>query len=93
MIDTNPAKRPTALTVPERSLERHEWEPSGGDRPQAACPYRVRRAANRACGSTSQAIELSQGAANCTADCQAQERIRGSLPVPPDPSNPTPICG
>ena len=39
------------------------------------------------------AIELSQGATNCTADCQAQERIRGSLPVPPDPSNPTPIGG
>lgn len=27
------------------------------------------------------AVELSAGAAPCTADCQAQERIRGSLPV------------
>src|SRR3954469_3596385 len=38
-------------------------------------------------------IELSQGATNCTQDCQAQNQIRGSLPVPPDPSNPTPIGG
>lgn len=37
------------------------------------------------------AIELSQGATNCTKNCQAQNRIRGSLPVPPDPTNPTPI--
>ncbi|NUO36367.1 MAG: hypothetical protein HOQ27_15060 [Dermatophilaceae bacterium] len=35
------------------------------------------------------AIELSQGATNCTQDCQAQNRIHGSLPVPPDPTNPT----
>lgn len=39
------------------------------------------------------AIELSQGATNCTSNCQAQNRIRGSLPVPPDPINPTPIGG
>jgi len=39
------------------------------------------------------AIELSQGATNCTSKCQAQNRIRGSLPVPPDPTNPTPIGG
>jgi hypothetical protein len=39
------------------------------------------------------AIELSQGATNCTKDCQAQNQIRGSLPVPPDPTNPTPIGG
>jgi hypothetical protein len=39
------------------------------------------------------AIELSQGATNCTQDCQAQNQIRGSLPVPPDPTNPTPIGG
>ena len=39
------------------------------------------------------AIELSQGATSCTKDCQAQNRIRGSLPVPPDPTNPTPIGG
>lgn len=39
------------------------------------------------------AIELSQGATNCTSQCQAQNRIRGSLPVPPDPINPTPIGG
>ena len=39
------------------------------------------------------AIELSQGATNCTRDCQAQNRVQGSLPVPPDPSNPTPIGG
>lgn len=37
------------------------------------------------------AIELSAGATNCTSDCQARNRIRGSLPVPPDPVNPTPI--
>ncbi|MHA3700978.1 hypothetical protein ACXR2U_02240 [Jatrophihabitans sp. YIM 134969] len=39
------------------------------------------------------AIELSQGATNCTQNCQAQNRIRGSLPVPPLPTNPTPIGG
>ena len=37
------------------------------------------------------AIELSAGASKCTSQCQAQERIRGSLPVPPLPTNPTPI--
>jgi hypothetical protein len=37
------------------------------------------------------AIELSQGATNCTSDCQAQNRIRGSVPVPPEPVDPTPI--
>jgi len=37
------------------------------------------------------AIELSQGATSCTSQCQAQNQIRGSLPVPPDPSNPTPL--
>ena len=37
------------------------------------------------------AIELSQGATNCTQQCQAQNRIRGSLPVPPLPTDPTPI--
>lgn len=39
------------------------------------------------------AIELSAGATNCTSQCQAQNQIRGSLPVPPDPTNPTPIGG
>lgn len=39
------------------------------------------------------AIELSQGATSCTKDCQAQNRVRGSLPVPPDPTNPVPIGG
>lgn len=39
------------------------------------------------------AIELSAGATNCTSQCQAQNRIRGSVPVPPDPVNPTPIGG
>ncbi|MGN7967736.1 hypothetical protein [Microbacterium sp. 22296] len=39
------------------------------------------------------AIELSAGATNCTSQCQAQNRINGSLPVPPNPSNPTPIGG
>lgn len=39
------------------------------------------------------AIELSAGATNCTSECQAQNRINGSLPVPPDPVNPTPIGG
>lgn len=37
------------------------------------------------------AIELSAGATNCTSQCQAQNRIQGSLPVPPDPQNPTPL--
>ncbi|WP_222119174.1 hypothetical protein [Microbacterium sp. 1.5R] len=37
------------------------------------------------------AIELSAGATNCTSQCQAQNRINGSLPVPPNPVNPTPI--
>ena len=37
------------------------------------------------------AVELSQGATNCTHDCQAQNQVRGSLPVPPDPTSPTPI--
>ena len=31
------------------------------------------------------AIELSAGATNCTSDCQARNRVQGSLPVPPDP--------
>jgi hypothetical protein len=39
------------------------------------------------------AIELSAGATNCTSQCQARNRINGSLPVPPDPANPTPIGG
>jgi hypothetical protein len=37
------------------------------------------------------AIELSAGATSCTTDCQAQNRIQGSLPVPPEPVDPTPI--
>ncbi|GAB4081042.1 hypothetical protein GCU67_05645 [Modestobacter muralis] len=37
------------------------------------------------------AIELSAGATNCTSDCQARNRVQGSLPVPPDPTDPTPI--
>ncbi|TQJ31308.1 hypothetical protein [Microbacterium sp. SLBN-146] len=37
------------------------------------------------------AIELSAGATNCTGQCQARNRVNGSLPVPPDPVNPTPI--
>ena len=37
------------------------------------------------------AIELSAGATSCTSKCQAQNRIRGSLPVPPLPTSPTPI--
>jgi hypothetical protein len=37
------------------------------------------------------AIELSSGATNCTTDCQARNRIQGSVPVPPDPTAPTPI--
>ncbi|MGY1705286.1 hypothetical protein ACI79C_11960 [Geodermatophilus sp. SYSU D00697] len=38
------------------------------------------------------AIELSAGATNCTSDCQARNRIQGSVPVPPDPVAPTPIA-
>lgn len=37
------------------------------------------------------AIELSAGATSCTSHCQAQNQIHGSLPVPPLPTNPTPI--
>ena len=37
------------------------------------------------------AIELSAGATNCTSDCQARNRIQGSVTVPPDPTSPTPI--
>ena len=37
------------------------------------------------------AIELSAGATNCTSQCQAQNQIRGSVPVPPNPTDPTPI--
>ncbi|MGG7305982.1 hypothetical protein ACQXVK_02200 [Curtobacterium sp. AB451] len=37
------------------------------------------------------AVELSQGATNCTSQCQAQNQIRGSLPVPPDPVDPQPL--
>ena len=37
------------------------------------------------------AIELSAGATNCTSQCQAQNQIRGSLPVPPLATDPTPI--
>ncbi|MGY1715629.1 hypothetical protein [Geodermatophilus nigrescens] len=37
------------------------------------------------------AVELSAGATNCTSDCQARNRIQGSVPVPPDPTSPTPI--
>jgi hypothetical protein len=37
------------------------------------------------------AIELSAGATSCTSQCQAQNQIRGSLPVPPLPTDPTPI--
>ncbi|RFA16173.1 hypothetical protein B7R21_01940 [Subtercola boreus] len=39
------------------------------------------------------AIELSAGATNCTSQCQAQNQIHGSLPVPSNPTNPTPIGG
>ena len=37
------------------------------------------------------AIELSAGATNCTSDCQARNRIQGSVPVPPEPTDPTPL--
>ncbi|MFY0407781.1 hypothetical protein [Solicola sp. PLA-1-18] len=37
------------------------------------------------------AIELSAGATSCTSKCQAQNRVRGSLPVPPLPTDPTPL--
>jgi hypothetical protein len=37
------------------------------------------------------AIELSAGATSCTSRCQAQNQVRGSLPVPPLPTSPTPI--
>ena len=31
------------------------------------------------------------GESGCTSDCQARNRIRGSVPVPPEPVSPTPI--
>jgi hypothetical protein len=37
------------------------------------------------------ALELSAGATNCTTDCQAQNRVQGSLPVAPAPTGPTPV--
>jgi hypothetical protein len=37
------------------------------------------------------AIELSTGATSCTSQCQAQNQVRGSLPVPPLPKDPTPL--
>jgi hypothetical protein len=37
------------------------------------------------------AIELSAGATNCTSDCQGRNRLNGSVPVPPDPTAPTPL--
>ena len=37
------------------------------------------------------AVELSAGATNCTSDCQARNRIQGSVPVPADPVDPAPI--
>ena len=39
------------------------------------------------------AIELSAGATNCTHDCQARNRVQDALPVPADPTAPTPIGG
>jgi hypothetical protein len=38
------------------------------------------------------AIELSAGATACTSDCQARNRLNGSVPVPPDPTAPTPLA-
>jgi hypothetical protein len=38
------------------------------------------------------AIELSAGATDCTSDCQARNRLNGSVPVPPDPTAPTPLA-
>ncbi|KAG8628214.1 hypothetical protein KVT40_004087 [Elsinoe batatas] len=37
------------------------------------------------------ATEASQGASNCTSDCQAQNRIKGSVPASDDPENPQPL--
>ncbi|KAF4555627.1 Hypothetical protein D9617_2g055900 [Elsinoe fawcettii] len=37
------------------------------------------------------ATELSQGATQCTSDCQAQNRLRGSVATTPDPVNPQPL--
>ena len=36
-------------------------------------------------------VELSAGATSCTSDCQARNRIQGSVTVPPDPTDPVPI--
>lgn len=37
--------------------------------------------------------EMGAGASNCTSDCQAQNRIKGSIPPTQDPENPTPLSG
>lgn len=37
--------------------------------------------------------EMGAGASNCTSDCQAQNRIQGSIPPTADPVDPTPLAG
>lgn len=37
--------------------------------------------------------ELGAGATNCTSQCQAQNRINGSIPPTQDPVDPVPIGG
>lgn len=37
------------------------------------------------------ATEVGGVGSKCTSQCQNQDAIQGSLPVPPDPTNPTPL--
>lgn len=37
------------------------------------------------------AVEQGGAGSQCTSQCQNRNKIHGSLPVPPDPTNPTPI--
>ena len=37
------------------------------------------------------ATELGAGASDCTSDCQAQNRIKGSIPPSQDPVDPQPL--
>lgn len=38
------------------------------------------------------AIEQTPGADSCTSQCQNRDMIHGTLPVPPDPTNPVPLA-
>ena len=72
-----------------------QGQPAGGDqdssRPPRSPDGRWPPAAGWAASWARTRSSCRPGATNCTSDCQAQNRIQGSLPVPPDPTDPTPI--